>query len=85
MIEMYGIKTAKLCGLPLEVIEEAEQIYRRLTHQVDTTPVVDDKDVSSTGSRGLIHQLLALHHSALDDTGMLHTPHPQRVFLYFFD
>ncbi len=70
MIEMYGIKTAKLCGLPLEVIEDAEQIYRHLAQHANRASVVEDGSIASTGTRRLIHQLLALRFNDLDNAGM---------------
>nr|CCA15663.1 DNA mismatch repair protein mutS putative [Albugo laibachii Nc14]CCA16273.1 DNA mismatch repair protein mutS putative [Albugo laibachii Nc14] len=64
----YGIQAAKMCGLPQDIIRDAEEIYDRLqskqqsirTSIPDSVPRVDSK---------LLHQLLALIHAGLDKKG----------------
>lgn len=69
---MYGIKTAKMCGFPLEIIREAENTYNRLLKDQNATMSDADDDSASSESgvnRRLLHHLFALRYADLDPRG----------------
>lgn len=71
---MYGIKTAALSGLPVEVIHEAERIYEKLRSDREIADNSIDQASTTSGSsiinRNLLHHLYVLRYADLDNTGM---------------
>lgn len=72
--DMYGIKTANICGLPLEIIEEAERTYRVLEQAKmgadsgdSTGPTTEEKNTER--KKRLLHHLLALRYAELEYPG----------------
>ncbi|KAK1939219.1 DNA mismatch repair protein MSH4 [Phytophthora citrophthora] len=75
-IGMYGIKTAAQCGLPAEVIREAEHTYKKLKdgREADEISVAQNSTANDliTVNKNLLHHLYALRYANLDDTGLRH-------------
>lgn len=75
--DMYGIKTAKICGLPLEIIQAAEQTYRQISSgkrgsaggNSDTDGVTEEERNMERKKR-LLHHLLAFRYAELEYPGM---------------
>lgn len=71
-LDMYGIKTAKICGLPLEIVREAEQTYSRLSKAKDETEKEEgraEERENAGRKKRLLHHLLALRYAELDYPG----------------
>ena len=64
---MYGIKTAHVCGFPVEVINEAKELYQRLVSENnEAVAVTGDKESYWERKQQLVHQLLAIVNADLD-------------------
>ncbi|CCI39686.1 unnamed protein product [Albugo candida] len=61
----YGIQAAKMCGLPMQIIRDAEEIYDRLKSNQHSIKTSTSVSVGRVESR-LLHHLLALIHAGLD-------------------
>ncbi|KAL3667975.1 hypothetical protein V7S43_006852 [Phytophthora oleae] len=72
-VGMYGIKTAAQCGLPAEVIREAENTYKKLQDDREADEISADQNSTAipiTMNKNLLHHLYALRYADLDDAGI---------------
>lgn len=72
--DMYGIKTAKICGLPLEIVHEAEQTYQKLVsakrNAVDASGgAASAEERTAERKKRLLHHLLAFRYADLEPSG----------------
>lgn len=71
---MYGIKTAALCGLPAELIREAERTYEKLRSDREAAETATNQDSATNDTskinRNLLHHLYALRYADLDNAGL---------------
>lgn len=73
-IDMYGIKTAALSGLPAEVIREAERTYQKLRLDRETgensSNEVSTINITGKINKNLLHHLYVLRYADLDYAGL---------------
>lgn len=70
IIEMYGIKTAAMCGFPPEVIISAKSVYKQLSGSTEITTIVEDVHDANHMKSALVHQLQALLGSGLNEDAL---------------
>ncbi|TMW68241.1 hypothetical protein Poli38472_005709 [Pythium oligandrum] len=63
----YGIITAKICGIPPDVISQAERLYEDITLDCDTLEGERSSGEEHDHDRRLLQQLLALRQVELED------------------